>query len=237
MNLAISIALAIIPALVIVAYFRRKDRARPEPRGVIIRIFLLGLLSTIPAILLELGILELLGPLNSSRFLYPILKAFVVVAIVEESLKYFIVRKFAFSRECFDEVMDGIVFTVIAGMGFAFLENILYVLGKGMTIGILRAFTAIPMHAAVSVIMGYCIGQAKFCDDRRSRRKLLFKGYILGVLFHGLYDLSIFAIPYWSKLMALGLLPVLIWVILLARRRISAALAEDAKQGRIPALK
>ena len=235
MNLAISLTLAIVPALIIVIYFYRKDRAKPEPKGIIIRIFLLGLLSTVPAIFIELGIDELRGFLNPYyRILYPVFKAFIVAGLVEESLKLFIVKKYAFRKKCFDEVMDGIVYTVVAGMGFACLENVLYVMGSGITVGILRAFTSIPMHASVSVIMGYWIGMAKFSSDRGSRFKLILKGFLLAVLFHGLYDLCIFAIPFWSEFVLIGLLPVLAWAILLAKRKIKAALREDEEAGRIP---
>ncbi|MEN8209626.1 MAG: PrsW family glutamic-type intramembrane protease [Candidatus Fermentibacteria bacterium] len=235
MNLAVSLALAIFPALIIVVYFYRKDRAKPEPKGLVIRIFLLGLLSIVPAIFIELGIDELRGLLNPYYpILYPVFKAFIIAGLVEESLKLFIVKKYAFRKQAFDEVMDGIVYTVIAGMGFACLENVLYVLGKGITVGILRAFTSIPMHASVSVIMGYWIGMAKFSRTRGSRFKLILKGFLLAVLFHGLYDLCIFAIPFWSEYTALGLLPVLAWAILLAKRKVKAALREDREAGRIP---
>ncbi len=235
MNLALSLALAVVPALIIVIYFYRKDRAKPEPKRIIIRIFLLGLLSTVPAIFIELGLDELRGLLNPCyRLLYPVFKAFIVAGLVEESLKLFIVMKFVFRKKCFNEVMDGIVYTVIAGMGFACLENVLYVLGNGIAVGILRAFTSIPMHASVSVIMGYWIGMAKFSENRRSRRKLIMKGFLLAVLFHGLYDLCIFAIPYWSEFVLLGLPPVLVWAIILAKRKIKAALLEDENAGRIP---
>lgn len=235
MNLAISLTLAIVPALTIVIYFYRKDRAKPEPKGIIIKIFLLGLLSTVPAIFIELGIDELRGFLNPYyRILYPLFKAFIIAGLVEESLKLFIVKKYAFRKKCFDEVMDGIVYTVVAGMGFACLENVLYVMGSGITVGILRAFTSIPMHASVSVIMGYWIGKAKFSRTIASRRKLILKGFLLAVLFHGLYDLCIFAIPFWSEFVLIGLLPVLAWTILLAKRKIKAALREDEEAGRIP---
>jgi RsiW-degrading membrane proteinase PrsW (M82 family) len=235
MNLAISLTLAIVPALIIVIYLCRKDRAKPEPKRIIVRIFILGLLSTVPAIFIEMGINELRGYLYPCyAILYPIFKAFIVAGLVEESLKLFIVKKFAFRKKCFDEVMDGIVYTVVAGMGFACLENVLYVLGNGISVGILRAFTSIPMHASVSVIMGYWIGMAKFSKNRVSRRKLILKGFLLAVLFHGLYDLCIFAIPFWSEFVLLGLPPVLIWAIILAKRKIEAALREDEKAGRIP---
>ncbi len=231
--MVISLLFAIVPAVVIVIYFYRKDRARPEPKGIIVRIFFLALLSTIPAIFVELGIDHLAGHLNPYRVLYPVFKAFITAALVEESIKLFIVRKYAFGKKCFDEVMDGIVYTVVAGMGFACMENVLYVLGNGMTVAVLRAFTSIPMHASVSVIMGYYIGLAKFSATGTERRKLILKGFLLAVFLHALYDLTIFAIPFWSEFTLIGLLPVLVWAILLAKRRVSAALAEDVSAGRI----
>ncbi|MCK4505150.1 MAG: PrsW family intramembrane metalloprotease [Candidatus Aegiribacteria sp.] len=235
MNIVLSLTLAIIPAVIIVIYFYRKDKAKPEPKGLIIRIFLLGLFSTLPALILEIVISELRGFLRPYQILYPIFKAFIVAAIVEESLKLFIVRRVAFRKKCFDEIMDGIVYAVVAGMGFACLENILYVLGRGLSVAVLRAFTSIPLHAAVSVIMGYYIGMAKFSENKGTGRRLILKGFLLAVFFHGLYDLCIFAVPSWSQFMALGIIPVLIWVIILAKRKIKLALRQDLEAGRIKA--
>lgn len=232
MSLVLSLLLAAVPALLIVMYFNRRDRYRPEPRGRIIRVFLLGLLSTVPAIIIELAVSEFRYWLNPYEILFPLFKAFVIAGLVEEGIKYLTVMKFAYPRENFDEVMDGVVFTVIAGMGFACMENILFVLGRGMAVGVLRAFTSIPMHASVSVIMGYCIGRAKFSPSRRNRNGLLLRGLLLAILFHGLYDLSIFAMPFWSEISILALFPVLIIAIWLARRLTRKALALDIQAGR-----
>lgn len=234
MNVLLSLTFAVVPALLIILYFLRKDRARPEPRRQIIKIFFLGLFSTVPAVLLELGVGEFGRFLRGYPELLPVFKAFIVAAMVEESLKFFIVKRIAFKKASFDEVMDGIVYAVMAGMGFACLENVLYVLGRGLTVALMRAVTSIPLHASVSVIMGYYIGIARFTQQKSSRRRLLWKGYLIAILFHGLYDLSIFAIPYWSQFTLLGLPPVLIWVIILARKKVKAALELDAKAGRIP---
>ena len=233
MNVILALTLAIIPAVIIVIYFYRKDKAKPEPKGLIIRIFLLGLFSTLPAIILEMAISELRGTLKPYHILYPIFKAFIVAALVEEGLKLFIVRRVAYRKKCFDEIMDGIVYAVMAGMGFACLENVLYVLGRGLSVAILRAFTSIPLHAAVSVIMGYYIGMAKFSENKGTGLRLICKGFLLAVFFHGLYDLCIFAVPLWSQFTALGIIPVLIWVIILARRKIKFALRQDLEAGRI----
>ncbi len=236
MNILLSLALAIIPALLVVVYFRRKDRARPEPRKLSLKIFFLGVLSIIPALFLELGILKAGSEIGIPAALFPLFKAFAVAALVEEGLKLFILKRFAARSPHFDEVMDGIVYGVLAGMGFACLENILYVLGTGMAVAVARAFTSIPMHAAVSGLMGYYIGLAKFADDRGSSRRLTIAGFMIAFLLHGLYDLFIFAMPVWGNAFGLGILPVLIISLIMLRRRIRAALKEDLETGRIAPL-
>lgn len=226
MNIAISLALAVVPALFILFYISRRDRLRPEPRGAVFRIFLLGIATTVPAIVIELLLEEIRLLQTPAGFLYPAFKAFVVTGLVEESLKLFVVMRYAFRKHYFNEVMDGIVFTVAAGMGFACLENVLYVLGKGISVGVLRAFTSVPMHGAASVIMGYYIGKAHFSIGGK-RRFMVLKGFLLAVLFHGLYNLSIFGMPYWTPLTVLGLIPVLVIAIVMAVKKIKRALKDD----------
>jgi len=233
LDLLLSLALAIIPALLVVAYFRRKDRARPEPGGLSLKIFFLGVLSIIPALLLELGLLKAGSEIGIPAALFPFFKAFAVAALVEEGLKLYILKRFAARSTHFDEVMDGIVYGVLAGMGFACLENVLYVLGSGMAVAVARAFTSIPMHAAVSGLMGYYIGRAKLVDEQASSRRLTITGFMIAFLLHGLYDLFIFAMPAWGNAFGLGILPVLVASLILLRGKIRAALKEDLKAGRI----
>jgi protease PrsW len=233
MKVAISLALALLPSLAIVLYVRRMDRLKPEPRKAVSAIFLFGVLSTVPAIAAELLLSRIFRPLSASALMAPFIKAFLVAGVVEEGLKLSIVMRFSFNREWFDEIMDGILFAVVAGMGFACLENVLYVMGRGMGTAVLRALTSVPMHGAVSVVMGYYIGVARFCTHRQSRRLMLIKGYLLAVFFHGLYNLCIFSIPFWTPLTVLGLPLVLLWVLLLARRLMKRALSADVSQGRV----
>lgn len=233
MEILLSLALAVLPSILILVYFLRKDRARPEPAGTVAMVFFLGILSTLPAILLELGIQYLGSGLQNSRYLYPPFRAYIVTGMVEEGLKLFIVMRFAFRRRHFDEIMDGIMLTVAAGMGFACLENVLYVIGRGFGVGILRAFTSVPMHASVSAVMGYHIGIARFETGRSGRRKMIMRGFLTAVLLHGSYNLCIFAMTYWTPATALGLFPVLTSAILLARKSVRSALALDSASGRI----
>jgi diamine N-acetyltransferase len=86
--------------------------------------------------------------------------------------------------------LDGIVYGVMIGMGFATLENILYVQKFGMQTGLLRMFLSVPAHATFGVLMGYYAGKAKFEIPNRTR--LLFLGLFWAVLFHGLFDFFLF---------------------------------------------
>lgn len=117
------------------------------------------------------------------------IKAFFVVALIEEFSKYVIVRYFAQPRQAFNEPFDGIVYAVMISMGFAATENILYVLEGGTKVAILRAFTAVPAHATFGILMGYYMGKAKFGNNRIKMNLL---GLSLAVLFHGAYDFFLF---------------------------------------------
>lgn len=177
--------LALAPCLFLLWYFYHRDKYEPEPKKKIIKIFLLGAVMVIPAGLLEIGIGSGIDAI-AGGIPHAFIMSFFVIAPIEELLKYFTVKQWIYRSLEFDEVMDGIVYTVAASLGFATVENILYVLQHGIPVAIARAFLAVPGHAFFGVLMGYYIGMAKFNKEKESR--LLFKGILLAVFFHGLYD-------------------------------------------------
>jgi RsiW-degrading membrane proteinase PrsW (M82 family) len=132
--------------------------------------------------------LALTGPLLgdgssvSSVFLY----SFIGIALVEEGFKYWVLKRITWKSVYFNERFDGIVYGVAVSLGFAAFENILYVMGGGMSIGILRAFAAVPMHAVLGVLMGVAYGKAKF--EASNARALLFRSLAIPTFYHGLYD-------------------------------------------------
>jgi protease PrsW len=232
MELALSLTLAVLPALLAVTWFRRKDRARPEPRGQIVRLFLLGAVSVAPAVLIELAILRLGEGFGVPKNLLPFFKAFFVAALVEEGLKYFLLRKFVFFKPHFDEMMDGMVYAIMAGMGFACLENVLFVLGSGLTVAVMRAFTSIPMHACASAFMGYYLGRARLEKSPRTAVRLASLGFLLAFLLHGLYDAFLFGIPVWGSSVGFGILPLLVLGLIGVKRMVRRALQQDVAAGR-----
>jgi len=179
------LALAILPGLFICFYILRMDKYEKEPHLPLLICFGLGMLSTIPAMFLEqIGISR--GWDHSSNLATTFLYSIIGIALIEELVKFLILRGYPFQRKFFNEPMDGIVYSVLIGMGFATLENILYAGSFGLQTTLVRAFTAVPAHAAFAVIMGYYAGLAKF--DPANRSKLLLTGFAWAVVIHGVYD-------------------------------------------------
>ena len=178
------LVLAVAPPLLIAYYVYQKDKYDKEPKSLIIKSFLFGCLGIIPAIFLEI----FAEGMFTNLFLY----VFIGIAFVEEGVKYFFLKKYLFNKPDFNEPMDGIVYAVMISLGFATVENIAYVLnneGQEMNVALIRMFTAIPLHAACGVILGYFVGLAKFSDNKNI---LLYKGLFLATLVHALYNYFIF---------------------------------------------
>jgi RsiW-degrading membrane proteinase PrsW (M82 family) len=228
----ISLVLAVAPTIFLVRYFYRLDRAKPEPKGLVLKVFLFGVLSALVAIPLELMVSSFEGLFDHGHLGVIVFRAFVVAGLVEEFIKLTVVRLSAYRADAFDETMDGIVYTVVAGLGFACLENILYVLGRPLSIALIRAFTAVPLHTLASGLMGYSVGQARFATNEAKERTWMRRGLFSAVLVHGLYDFLLFVVPIWGHLPSLALIPMLVVGFLVLRRRIRSAIDQDRRAGR-----
>jgi len=119
--------------------------------------------------------------------IYVFLNAVVGVGLIEEYSKWIFLRYNLFRRNAFNEPLDGIIYSLMIAMGFAAFENVMYVYQGGIQVALMRAFTAVPAHAAFGIIMGYYAGKAKFSFGRR-RSSLLTLGLLYAALLHGLYD-------------------------------------------------
>lgn len=205
----LSLLIALAPGIFLIWYFNHRDRYEPEPKKMIIKIFLFGALMVIPAALLETLIVSIIN--NVAEGLSNIIiVSFLVVAPIEESLKYLTVRKWIYDSLEFDEVMDGIVYTVSASLGFATLENVFYVLTMGHAVGVARAFLTVPGHALFGALMGYYLGQAKFNPEKESQ--LILKGLCYAILCHGLYDFLVLTRSAFSALVVLLLITLALWI-------------------------
>jgi len=168
------LALAIAPGLAISIYFFLKDQYNREPRRHLLISFFLGIVSALPAVLAEMFLIDYFDIVPASSIMSAVVMAYPIVAFAEEWAKYLMVRLYAFPKPEFDEPFDGIVYSVMVGMGFATVENIAYVMQTGYTTAIMRMFLSVPAHASFAIIMGYYLGKAKFGGSRRTL--LLFSG-------------------------------------------------------------
>lgn len=212
------IGLAIAPAFFVLLYFYLMDRYEPEPLGWVARVFLIGAVMVVPAILIEL--------------IFPpgLFLAVVVAPVVEESLKFAAVYFTVYRDEEFSEPVDGIVYAAAAALGFATVENIFYVLEGGLVTGLLRAVASVPGHALFSVIWGYALGIARFSPENR-RPFLIAAGLAGAMLFHGIFNLLASDTEYLGMIVLLVVLVPLGWLV--AHRSIRSARSHpDSEESR-----
>jgi len=184
------LALSIAPGIAICIFIFFKDRYNKEPVGRLLVSFILGMFSTIPAIIIQMFSGTSLDNLEGMSYQDVAFFAFGIVAVSEELSKFIIVRFYAFNKKSFDEPFDGIMYSIMVGMGFATLENIGYVFQHGFATGVMRMFLAVPAHATFAVLMGYHFGLAKYDYSNRGYHFLM--ALFWPVLFHGLYDFFLF---------------------------------------------
>jgi len=225
--LILTILVATIPVFVLLYYFYRRDKGQKEPMRLMRKVFIWGVIVTIPVALFE-GFLDLTGKelLPSPPLIYYMLYPFLFVALPEELGKLWVVWKKAYDDKAFNELMDGITYCILASMGFAIFENVLYTLQFGVGTGVLRAFTAVPAHALFSGIMGFYIGLAKFEKNEKKRKKLFYTGLFAGVFFHGLYDFLLMSGIVW---MILAVFPLLVYMWIILNRAIREVQGSDGK--------
>lgn len=190
------IAIAAAPGIAICLIIFYRDIYNKEPKLNLIVSFILGGISILPAAELEK---YFAGKVVDGSLAGVAIFAFLVVGLSEELCKFFFLRSYSYRQKSFDEPLDGIVYSLMVSMGFATVENILYVtryaeLGMGYQVAFQRMFLSVPAHATFGIIMGYFVGKAKF-DSARSLW-LMIVGVGAAVFFHGLYDFFLFINQY-----------------------------------------
>ena len=140
--------------------------------------------------------------------------AFLQAAIPEESAKLFMLWLLLRKNPFFDEHIDGIVYAVCTGLGFAMVENIIYLLqgvadGSWVSIGISRALFAVPGHFLFAVMMGYFYSLYYFGISKKWYTLIMI--WLIPVLIHGVYDGVLFSMDISETYAAIGLVLFLIF--------------------------
>jgi RsiW-degrading membrane proteinase PrsW (M82 family) len=199
MNLLI---LSLAPVFIIAGYIYFRDKYEREPIGLLLLSLFFGALTVIPVLFLEgflSGFSSLFSGLGKAAW-----NAFVVAAFSEELFKYVALYLLIWKRKEFNDKLDGIVYAVFISLGFAAVENVLYVMGNGFGTGITRAITAVPAHAIFGITMGFYFGMAKFYEKKRYQLKQ--KALLYPIILHGIYDFILFTGIEWLTLVFLGFL-------------------------------
>jgi RsiW-degrading membrane proteinase PrsW (M82 family) len=233
------IGLALLPALILLFYTYQQDRLQREPVKEIVKGFFYGWLSVFCSFFISVPARTLgLFPSEINSLFGAAATAFFGAAIPEETAKLFCLWLFLRNNRHFDERMDGIVYAVCVGMGFAAFENIEYLFASGsawVTTGIGRSLTAIPGHFGFAVIMGYYYSLNHF--DRYRAPKAGLWMWLFPVLAHGLYDtvaMMAEVTPELSGCITIAILLFCFWMLKQARRamqRHCIADASDASTG------
>ena len=180
---------AFAPVVIILIFIYQKDKYEKEPMGLLLKALGLGAAITLPIVIVEL----ILGALfqSENRMLGAFYNGFVVAAFTEESFKFLAFYLLVWRNRNFNELFDGIVYAVFISLGFAAVENVMYVVGSGHGVGILRAFTAVPAHALFGITMGYYFALARF--DPSQRNAYIWMALLVPILLHGYYDFCLFS--------------------------------------------
>jgi len=163
--IAAGVILAIVPALIWLAFFYQQDRLEPEPKTFMLEVFALGILM---ASAIGIPLVNEFFRINDWLYTDPIahlLGSILVVGFTQVFLVWAAVRFSVYQSSEFDERVDGIVYATAAGLGFATMLNFNYVVSRGgveLGIGVVRVAITALAFGSISGVLGYFMGQAKF---------------------------------------------------------------------------
>lgn len=207
--------LSLAPIIIIAIFIYKRDKYEKEPIKMLLLSLFMGAIIVVPIIFIELYLGKVweakykgVNLMHTAAF-----DAFVVASTTEELFKFLAFIIIIWRNRNFNEMFDGIVYAVFISLGFAAVENVLYVFQNGMTTGILRAFTAVPLHAVCGVTMGFFLALAKFKHSKKGLNIL--SALIVPIGLHGFYD---FIIMSQNNVLLLLFIPFIIFMIWLSFR-------------------
>ena len=237
------IVLSLIPAAIWMVFFYRQDRLEPEPKSYVIGVFVLGLLlCNAVAIPVTNGLFQVNHWLSTNTLTH-IVGAILVVGITQEFLKYAAVRYSVYATPEFDERVDGVIYGTAAGLGFATMLNINYVIANGgvdLYMGIIRISITALAQASFSGITGYFLGRAKFEVEPVWWQAL---GIAIAAVLNGLFtwargeitQVGLGVNPWWGLLLAGALAVATFAVLWYLMRRASTLTLSGADAGQTAA--
>jgi RsiW-degrading membrane proteinase PrsW (M82 family) len=213
--------LSLLPCVLWLWYFSSQSRYKRAPHRVLWITFFLGAAATIPGLLLNLAGQATIHQLFGTGVGSHLLVLFLVVGPVEELIKFLVVYQYAWRNRAFDEPLDGVIYSATAALGFAAVENILYLSEHDPSLVLLRGPLSNPGHALFSAFWGLSLSQAKAVPNLpRERIPILVRGLFAASLLHSLFDVLLVAAsrisPIFFGVLVIAMIALFLWV----RRRI-----------------
>jgi protease PrsW len=214
LTIAVVILVAVAPCIFWLWLIYKGDKYKPEPRWLIIRTFLFGMAIAIPVAVIE----TLLYPksaqgtlsLSSAAYL-----SFVVAGATEEAAKLLVVRLSVYRSVHFEEPTDGLVYSAAAALGFASLENVIYLIGYGWQVILVRGIFSNLAHVLFSALWGYPLAMLKLGFFKR--KYLTWLGLASAMIAHGLFDFLFFTSTVYTFLVIPFFLAMAVLFILMMR--------------------
>lgn len=175
------ITAAVAPALAIMSFFYLRNEMFTEPRRSLVRAFILGAIITFPILFIQY-VLEAEGVIQN-QFVANVLFS----SAIEEFFKWMILFATILKHVEFDDPYDGILYGLVVSLGFATVENIIFLLAYGIEEAFVRALLPVSSHALFGVVMGYYFGKGKFSNNNREK-EYLFLAYIASFTLHFSYN-------------------------------------------------
>ena len=189
-------SLAVAPILILCVYMYIRDKYEKEPIRLLVVGIVFGIVITFPIIQAQyftMGFMPLTNEIGEAAYV-----SFVVAGVVEEAFKFAVLLALTWRNRNLNEPLDGIVYAVFISLGFAGMENVLYVFNPeigGLETGLLRAFTSVPAHMMFGVSMGYYFARARLFGDVAIN---MIKAFFSAVFLHGAYNFFLLSGIWWA---------------------------------------
>lgn len=206
------LSVSIAPALALFSFFYLRNQMATEPRTTLFHTFIYGAILTFPILFLQFVV-------NEEKIFSSVLMQDVLFSgVVEEFFKWFILLIAIYHHIEFDDPYDGVLYGVSISLGFATVENILYILSFGLDTAFMRALMPVSSHALFGVVMGYYLGRAKF-TGRNSSIRYQAVSLALPMLLHIIFNFILTIEGKWAYIM----LPFMLFLWWFALRKVKNA--------------
>jgi protease PrsW len=213
-NVLIVLLIALGPCIFWLWLIYKWDKYQPEPKFLIIRTFLIGMAIAVPVGIVEIILYpgSLSGDLSLISSAYA---AFVVAGLTEETGKFLVVRLWIYKSSHFDEPSDGLIYSAAAALGFASVENIIYLISYGWQVILVRALFSNIAHVLFSALWGYPLALTKLGVLRH--KSFVWLGLLAAIAAHGIFDFLLFTQTIYSLLVIPIFIAMVVMFILMMR--------------------